>query len=196
MIYAALASAWPNAMRAIKRSLLMALVLGLFAIIGFRIWKPFRPQSRPFDKADVIVVLGGFSKDRVAEAVRLFEHGHAPKILVTGDEGGIVKDLLAKGIPEKAIIHENAARSTCENAEFSRPMLDAMGAKRAIIVTSWYHAGRALRIFQHLVPGDEFTIAYVPECDSSEKENDAKMAAREKFAIAHTLLFRFVPCLW
>lgn len=183
-------------MRIVKRSLFIVLAFCLFAVLGFLSWTPFCPPSRPHEKADVIVVLGGMSQDRVAEAMRLFQNGHAPKILVTGDEGGIVKALLAKGIPENVIIHENAAKSTCQNAEFSRPILESMGAKRAIIVTSWYHAGRALRIFQHLVPGDEFSISYVPEWDSSDKDHDAKMALREKFAIGHTLLFRLVPCLW
>ena len=55
-----------------------------------------------------------------------------------------------------AIILESKSHSTRENAEFSIAMLRALGARRVIIVTSWYHSRRVLACFEHYAPDLKF----------------------------------------
>jgi uncharacterized SAM-binding protein YcdF (DUF218 family) len=108
-------------------------------------------------KADVLVVMGG-TPDRAVRAAELFKQGAAPKVLVSGlgDNASNRKLLEQNGVTNTAIILENKSHTTRENAEFSIPMLRALGARRVIIVTSWYHSRRALMCFEHYAPDIQF----------------------------------------
>jgi uncharacterized SAM-binding protein YcdF (DUF218 family) len=109
-------------------------------------------------QADALVVLGGGSYERPARAAELFLSGVAPRIIVSGSgDGELNKRLLvSNGVPPDAIDIEGQSRSTKQNAQFSIPLLRAIGAKRVIIVTSWYHSRRALHAFQHYAPDIQF----------------------------------------
>lgn len=100
--------------------------------------------------ADVIVLLGGGS-DRPVRAAELYKAGAAPRILCSGlgDCDSNRAALIKAGVPAGAISQENRSRNTSENARFSLPILRQMGARRIIIVTSWYHSRRAWRCFRH-----------------------------------------------
>jgi uncharacterized SAM-binding protein YcdF (DUF218 family) len=102
-------------------------------------------------QADVIVLLGGGAGERPACAAELFRAGAAPKILVSGagDADGNRLLLMHRGVPSAAISLEPNSRTTRENAQLSIPLLRAMGAKKIILVTSWYHSRRALKCFRH-----------------------------------------------
>ena len=105
-----------------------------------------------------MVVLGGGSPARPQRAAELFRAGAAPIILVSGieDTPGNVFVLETNGVPAAAIVREGKSRTTFENAQFSIPLLRQMGAKRVIIVTSWFHSRRALACFEHLAPDIRF----------------------------------------
>ena len=105
-------------------------------------------------KADVLVVLGGSKKDRSERAMVLFKQGVSTKILITGSDDCILykQFLISHGVPENAIHVESKSHTTRENAKFSIPLLHILGAKRVIIVTSWYHSRRALACFEHYSP--------------------------------------------
>jgi uncharacterized SAM-binding protein YcdF (DUF218 family) len=109
-------------------------------------------------KADVIVLLGGGAGERPNRAAELFRSGTAPKILVSGagDTGGNRLLLLNRGVPRSAITLEPNSINTKENAQFSIPLLRAAGAKRVVVVTSWYHSRRALNCFRHYAPDIQF----------------------------------------
>lgn len=120
---------------------------------------------------DAIVVLGGAiagpqlpyspnpaltpSSDRLWQAARLYRHGAAPKIIVSGGnfahEGMSDKSeakfmrlfLMELGVPAEAIVEEGSARNTIENIANVREMVK--GGSVAL-VTSGYHMPRALRI--------------------------------------------------
>ncbi len=104
--------------------------------------------------ADVLVVLGGGSQARPQRAAELYRAGAAPKIIVSGagDDGINAHCLETNGVPAAAILREGRSRSTYENAKFSIPLLRELGAKKVILVTSWYHSRRALKSFEHLAP--------------------------------------------
>lgn len=100
--------------------------------------------------ADVIVVLGG-GAERPVRAAELFKAHAAPRILLTGagDDEINRQILLAHGVPAKAIEVENKSKTTHENAEFSVKRLREEKVHSAILVTSWYHARRAEKTFEH-----------------------------------------------
>ena len=109
-------------------------------------------------KADFIVLLGGGAGERPNRAAELFRSGTAPKILVSGagDTGGNRLLLMNRGVPRSAITLEPNSINTKENAQFSISLLRAAGAKRVVIVTSWYHSRRALKCFRHYAPDIQF----------------------------------------
>ncbi|MBV8817395.1 MAG: YdcF family protein [Acidobacteriaceae bacterium] len=126
-------------------------------------------------QADVIVVLGGYlhpagpkhptaemneGADRLWMGARLYREHKAPLVLLTGGdvpmfysgsepEAVAAKDLLHQwGVPLDAIVTETQSRNTRENATLSKPILDAKGAKRLLLVTSAFHMPRAMAIFR------------------------------------------------
>jgi uncharacterized SAM-binding protein YcdF (DUF218 family) len=124
--------------------------------------------------ADVIVVLGGTlsppatsggdanlsgAADRLVHAARLFKHGKAPVILVSGGHGetGGANDaesvhaaalLTGWGIPASAILTETESVNTYENAVYTKLMLDQHNLKTVLLVTSALHMPRALATFE------------------------------------------------
>jgi uncharacterized SAM-binding protein YcdF (DUF218 family) len=109
-------------------------------------------------RADAMIVLGGGWNERPDRAAELFREGAAPRIILSG-EGDCETNLLLlvkAGVPENAVETECKARSTRENALFTLPMLRKAGARRVILVTTWYHSRRALACFRHYAPDIEF----------------------------------------
>lgn len=121
-----------------------------------------RPPERPtFD-------LGG-GADRVWYAAALFHAGKASFVLVSGgnqpSEDGIQVEaeamrsmLLTLGVPDSAIRLEGLSRNTAENAGRSLGLIQAVGAKRVLLVTSAMHMPRALRTFQAALNGSGVTV--------------------------------------
>jgi len=106
-------------------------------------------------KAEVLVVLGGSNNaDRVRRTAELYLAGAAPRVLCSGlgNCGANQAQLEKAGVPASAILLENQSRNTLENAQFSVPILRRLGARRVIIVTSWYHSRRARGCFEHYAP--------------------------------------------
>ena len=145
--------------------LALALALGA-AWLSFPVWFPkiWRPllaiESRPAD-ADAIVVLGGESQARPVEAARLYRQGVAPLVFIigTGDTPTNRRALIQAGVPSDRILVETQSRSTLQNAEFAKPLLEKAGVRQAVLVTSSFHARRALATFQQRIPGIEFGVA-------------------------------------
>jgi uncharacterized SAM-binding protein YcdF (DUF218 family) len=108
--------------------------------------------------ADLMVVLGGGSHDRPERAAELFKERIAPRILVSGlgDCAIYRRSLIQAGVPSQAIQMEDQSRTTRENAILGVHLLRLQGARRVIIVTSWYHSRRALACFEHYGPEIQF----------------------------------------
>lgn len=135
-------------------SLLVALVT---AVAYFYPEKILCVDSGPV-AADVIVLLGGGQHERPGRAAELFRQHAAPRILITGagDDGINRQLLLAAGVPAAAIEVEGQSLTTRENAEFTLNRLRAEKVHRVILVTSWYHARRAQKTFEHFAPELKF----------------------------------------
>ncbi len=123
--------------------------------------------------ADVIILLGGGIVDRVPDltgtavpaplmmgrivtAVRLYERLRLP-IIVTGgrmfDDGAQAEAPVAKrflvdlGVPETAILVEDRARDTAQNARLAVAICKQHGYTRPILLTAAYHLKRATMAF-------------------------------------------------
>lgn len=120
--------------------------------------------STPIRSADMLVVLGGDDPPRSDEAIRLYFRGVAPLVLVSGrgDCTAIRHDMVAAGVPAKAIETECGSTTTRENAEYSAAILRRFAVRRAVLVTSWYHSRRALAAFEAVAPDIQWMSAPTP----------------------------------
>ena len=109
--------------------------------------------------ADAILVLGAYVlpngtvssmlNDRLTVGYELYEHGKAPKLLVSGDHGSKDYDevnamktfLKNKGVPSQDIFMDHAGFSTYESVYRAR---DIFKVQKVIIVTQGYHLMRAV----------------------------------------------------
>lgn len=121
--------------------------------------------SRPTDSADVILVPGGSHKQLMEKAVELYRNGVSRYILPSGGanakllkhstEFDFLKHVATEsGVPESAILKEDKAGNTFENAEFSYQVLleNEIACARALIVCKAFHARRALLTYQYAFP--------------------------------------------
>ncbi len=132
----------------------MFVLLVLLAVATWFFPRQVLTVDSGFVKADVMVVMGGGSRERPERAAELFKTGEASFIICTGigDAGANEASLTNAGVPRSAILLEPKSRTTRENAEFTIAMLHARHVKSAIIVTSWFHSRRALACFEHYAP--------------------------------------------
>jgi uncharacterized SAM-binding protein YcdF (DUF218 family) len=141
-----------------KKLLKIGVVLAIAMVIALWAAYLFPRQVLVIDsgqqRADVIVLLGGGSGERPSRAAELFRSNAAPRIIVSGagDADGNRLLMMHRGVPSSAITLEPNSKTTRENARFSIPLLRTAGAKRVILVTSWYHSRRALKVFRHYAP--------------------------------------------
>ena len=133
-------------------------------------WQYLPPE--PVPEADAIVLLGGATKralpprpgvdlneegDRILYAAELYLAGKAPVLLVSGghwdylpppEAEDMMKILLKLGVPPDAIVLEPRSVNTYENAIFSKEILERLGSKRILLVTSAVHMPRSMAIFR------------------------------------------------
>ena len=139
---------------------LLAAVVSGYPVWFSKVWRSLLVIESPIPQADAILVLGGESQARPITAARLYREGVASKIFIigTGDHETNRRALLSGGVPENRITIERESKSTLENADFAKPLLEAAGVRRVLLVTSSFHARRALATFQQRIPGIEFGV--------------------------------------
>lgn len=133
-------------------------------------------------KSDIIFVPGGSYPDSARNAARLYREGYAPYIMPSG-KYSITKGrfeyvpedpaqqtrfetecdylcdiLLQEGVPRSAILREDEATYTYENAIYSRKKLRELGfhVKKAILSCQAFHARRSLMYYQEQFPQVQF----------------------------------------
>ena len=168
-----------------------ALILSLVTVISFLGWLlagewPDPKTGELFHSPDAIVVLGGGDEARIRQAANLAASYPELPLIVTGDGGSIVSGLLEQGIPRGRIIHEQAAKTTVENAIFTEPLLAQLHARRVILVTNWFHAPRSLKTFEKYQPLRDFVVSFEPKPEPLTKWNrDTQL--RERLAMIYNL---------
>lgn len=143
----------PLKRNAILLGLMMLSSIGLYGLALVSAGSLLVVEDPPA-QADVIVVLGGDGPPRAAQAAKLWHEGRAPLVLVTGyGDCDFIRDMLVRlGVDSAAVSTECLSLSIWENATFSQPILTGMGAKSAILVTSWFHSRRAVKRFRFVMP--------------------------------------------
>jgi len=138
--------------------------------------KAYLPITRAqLEAVDCYVILGGGIYDnspkslssstgspskaalfRVIEGVRLYKES-PKKIIVTGgivydgekSEGSVYKELMVDlGVPASDLIIEGRSRTTEENAELTKGIMDKNGYKKGALITSATHMKRSKYIFE------------------------------------------------
>lgn len=149
------------------------------------------------EEADIIFVPGNGYPQMAERAAELYGEKYAPLVLpsgrysiTVGKFGGVLaeldrynrdyqteweflKDVMVKnGVPTDAILKEDQATFTWENAKLSRKVTDEAGIniRKAIICCKNYHARRAVMYYQRAYPDTEFRVC--PSCvDGITKDN-------------------------
>lgn len=125
--------------------------------------------------ADVIVVLGGGTEpevaprrmvevnsagDRVLYAVKLYQDGAAPMLLLSGGDIDFLYDspstpaddmaalMEMVGISREKMLIQNASLNTEQDAEFSCAKIKENGYEKVILVTSAFHMPRSVALFE------------------------------------------------
>jgi uncharacterized SAM-binding protein YcdF (DUF218 family) len=146
----------------VRRLLKIALLAGFCLLASVVVALLFPRQLLTVDsgpvKADAIVILGGGGVERPKRALELFTNGAAPRIICSGngDAQWNKSFLVRKGVPADAVLVENESSNTQQNARLSIALLRKQGAKRVIVVTTWFHSRRALECFRHYASDIEF----------------------------------------
>ena len=170
-------------------------------------------------KSDIIFVPGNGYSQMAEKAAELYGEKYAPLILPSGKfsisvgkfagvlsgqvkytgpyetEWEFLKDVLMKNqVPERAILKEDQATFTWENAKLSRVVTDQAGIniKKALICCKNYHARRAVMYYQRAYPNTEFRVC--PCCvDDITKENwrDSQKGITEVLAEVNRIVTQF-----
>ncbi len=158
----------------VKVVLLVSALLALVVGIAWFYPEKFLCVDSGKVSAEVMVVLGGGMHERPERAAELFRQHAAPRIIITGaGDDRINRALLLKnGVPAGAIQLESDSLTTRENAEFTIRRLRAQHVHSVILVTTWYHARRAQRTFEHFAP--EITFYSRPSYYAFDREDWSK----------------------
>jgi uncharacterized SAM-binding protein YcdF (DUF218 family) len=143
----------------------LALVLLAWAVIA----RSLAPASNTsLTRFDAIIVLGTPADSdgnprptqlaRVTEAVHEYQHGVAPRLILTGgavhnrfiEAQVMARSAEAEGIPVSAVFLEPEATDTIENACYAARIMKAHGWRSAEVVASDYQLPRAGLIFNAL----------------------------------------------
>jgi uncharacterized SAM-binding protein YcdF (DUF218 family) len=142
----------------------------VLALMGWgALERHFAPASNTGrSRFDTIIVLGSPADDdgnptpyqlaRVSEAVREYDRGVAPRLILTGGAAHnrfvearvMARAAEAQGIPESAIVVEDEAMDTIQNACYSVRIMKAHGWHSAEVISAASHLPRAGMIFSRL----------------------------------------------
>lgn len=137
-----------NIRRSIQVILAFCLGLLLLEAVAFGV---ILGRTSPPSHADAIVVFRGGTGQRKAAGIALHQQGRAPHMILsptgTHQLGG-----LPSRVAESLII-EDQARTTFENALYTRDIVLSQDIRSVILVTSDYHAPRSYLLLKGLLLG-------------------------------------------
>lgn len=163
-------------LRVLKRIMFIGIIIGLVtltAFAGINIYVKNKVKDKIIDveaakeltDVDCIIVLGAsvldsetpslMLEDRLKKGIELYYATSVPKLLMSGDHGGMYYDevnvmknyAIKEGVPSSDIFMDHAGFSTYESMYRAK---EIFGAKKVIIVTQEYHLTRAIYIAEAL----------------------------------------------
>ena len=162
----------------------------------------------PPEKADVILIPGSRKVSHAIHAAEMYRAGYAPYVLPSGKYGVTLGEflplqeplrseypgafesewqlhravLMKHGVPESAILREDRATYTWQNAQFSRDVLKTAGiaCRTAILCCQAFHARRALLYYQAAMPDTRFIVrpTAAPGCSREDWYKSEKGRAK------------------
>ena len=162
-------------MKKISLRFSLLFIVSLFVIIAIFAGRFLIVNEQP-SKVDAIVVLGGDQGSRIQYAVKLYNAGYAPYLVISGGpvyQNDTMAELMKAhavelGVPKESILLENNADSTYNNAVLTKELLLQHNFKSAIIVSSNYHIRRVNLIFSNVFKNTDISLTY------SGVQNDIK----------------------
>lgn len=151
---------------------------------------------------DAIIILGSgvnddstllpIPKQRVATGIALFEQQLAPTLIMTGkwslfatapypisEAAAMAVYAVSRGVPEDAVIKEEAAMDTIGNAYYTKTaILEPRGWRSVIVLTSDFHLVRTRYIFDKVL-GTQYDIKYVAAPNAVEVTRLSEIAEKE-----------------
>lgn len=152
------------------------LIVSSLPVVSNRLWWGLEAGAvktvKPEVTYDAVILLGGVvnpigslpeepafndNYERILAVRELLVTGRAKVAIVSGGQfGGPFHseaaydgaELIRLGVPADQVILEEAANNTRENATLSKPILEKLGAKSVLIVTSAHHIPRAVGCFR------------------------------------------------
>ena len=118
---------------------------------------------------------------RVKSAVRLYRRGVVDRLVFSGGdahspyvEADVMADLAVKrGVPEAAVMREGRALTTWQNVRFAKQLLEDVGARTTLVISTADHLPRARRIARFYALSDDTTGYFAcdrdPPADSEEE---------------------------
>jgi uncharacterized SAM-binding protein YcdF (DUF218 family) len=163
------------------------------------------PTDIPLRYSDAIILLAGDYKERVPTAVELYKKGYSKKIILTNDGvGGGWSDKYNRNLTviewtEEDLVKLGVSRENIVKLPFykSGTIYDSMIAvryarlnnfKRMIVVTSGYHARRALWCFRLSSEENPIEILMIP-AERTNHNNLTNIILEYPKIIRHLLLF-------
>lgn len=144
---------------------LVATIIGISFLLqpnSFGGCQPVPSAKNGCNKSDaIIVVSGGDTSARTDAGINLYKNGWASTLILSGaasDTSGPSNAATMKaraiqaGVPAEAIIVDEAALNTQQNAEYVNKILTVKGYNNAILVTSGYHQRRVHLEFNRQAP--------------------------------------------
>lgn len=146
------------------------------------------PERSPIPwTPDAIVVPGGGDQVRAHRTSLLATIYPGVPVVVTGDGDHMERILRRDPVTRDRLVIETKATSTWENALLTRPILEDLKVKRAVIVTNWFHIPRATAVFRKLIPGVEWMSDFASP-QTPPTPWDVTYQRRERFAAIWYLL--------
>ena len=143
--------------------------MGLIRVITTYLFLEDEPQ-----RADAIFLPGSPFAEPAERAARLFQDGFAPVIVPSGNcwifhrrgedclsECDMLSGSLRQsGVPESAIVREDRARHTLDNARLTRAMLDdaSVSVRTAIVCCQSFHGRRCLKAYRRFFPNARLLV--------------------------------------
>jgi uncharacterized SAM-binding protein YcdF (DUF218 family) len=121
----------------------------------------FGHQARP-GSADAAIVLGAAAwggrpspvyRERIAEAISLYKAHHVRKIILTGGSAhaGFPSEAMvgrrfciANGVPAEVTLIDETSRTTWQNLQHGKALMESAGAHTALLVSDPWHLRRAV----------------------------------------------------
>lgn len=187
--------------RGLLRLALFLIACWALSIASIHLWGR-RNEAR---KSDAIVVLGAAHYDgrpspvlkaRLDHAVRLYERGVAPVIIMTGGQapGDTVSEAVVsrryairQGVPAGAILTERGGMTTLESMRAVARLMRGRNMNTAVLVSDPFHMLR-LKLLARRVGFTGYTSPTRTSPISRNREEERKHLIRESFSLPFALL--------